>query len=276
MPLFTKNTLIAALLAIPVLGTAIIGANYQSVILHHLVDITNGVNTQTVSSSNAPNWSSGIPLSVPVGTAAATTTGGTVASSTAFIFAVAALDGTGTTTIGTAATVTTDASTSPNEQIQVGWSAVPGATGYAIYFATSSSATTFSQYFLATSTNGNPNTSYTFATSTGSLAGSTGSDTTAFSTKINPTGTSYLNGGGLEVLGQGAFGTSTPVADLTATTLAANSTTTVQLGKTGQTKGTCFKLYRTDGSAIYAYVIAGATTFTLSTTANICSAVTGF
>jgi len=277
MPLFTKSALIAALLSIPVFGTAIIGANYSSVILHHLVDITNGANTQTVSSLNAPNWSSGIPLSVPVGvTAATSTSGGTVASSTAFIFAVAALDGTGTTTLGTAASVTTDASTSPNEEIQVTWTSVPGATGYAFFFATSSTATTFSQYFLATSTNGSPNTSYTFATSTGSLAGSTGNDTTAFATLINPLGKSYLNGGGLSVLGQGAFGTSTPVADFTATNLAANSTTTVQLGKTGQTKGTCVKLYRTDGSAVYAYVIAGATAFTLSTSANICSAVTGF
>ena len=42
MPLFTKNTLIAALLAIPVFGTAVIGANYSSIITHHLVDITNG------------------------------------------------------------------------------------------------------------------------------------------------------------------------------------------------------------------------------------------
>src|SRR3954454_6262703 len=119
MPLFTKNTLIAALLAIPVFGTAVIGANYSSVITHHLVDITNGANTQTVSSLNASNWAAGIPLSVPAGTTAATSSGGTVASSTAFIFAVAALDGYGTTTLGTPATVTTDAPGSPNEQIQV-------------------------------------------------------------------------------------------------------------------------------------------------------------
>jgi len=210
MPLFTKSALIAAVLAIPVFGSAVIGANYGSIILHHLVDIVNGSNTQTVVSVNAPNWSSGIPLSVPVGSAAATSTsGGTVASSTPFTFAVAALDGTGTTTIGTTATVSTDASTSPNEEIQVSWAAVPGATGYAVYFATSSTATTFSQYFYATSTNGSPNTSYTFATSTGSITGSPGSDTTAFSTKINPTGQSYLNGGGLTIGGQTLVGTTT-------------------------------------------------------------------
>jgi hypothetical protein len=278
MPLFTKSALIAAVLAIPVFGTAIIGGNYQSVIVNHLVDIINAPNTQTVVTLNAPNWASGIPLAQPVGLAAATSTsGGTVASSTAFTFAVSAIDGTGTTTMSATAVATTDASTSPNEEIQVSWSAVTGATGYVVNFATSSNATAFSQYFYATSTNGVPNTYYTFATSTGSLGGSYARlNTTAFATKINPLGQSYLNGGGLQVLGQLAAGTSTPVADFTATNVAANATTTVQLGKTGQTKGTCVKLYRTDGSAIYAYVIAGATAFTLSTSANICSSITGF
>jgi hypothetical protein len=70
------------------------------------------------------------------------------------------------------------------------------------------------------------------------------------------------------------IGTSTPVANLQATTLTANATTTIELGKADQNKGSCMKLYRTDGSAIYAYVAAGATAFTLSTTA--CATVTGF
>ena len=73
-----------------------------------------------------------------------------------------------------------------------------------------------------------------------------------------------------------ANGTSSPVADFTAQASSTNATTTVELGKSGQTKGTCIKLYRTDGSAVYAYVAAGATAFTLSTTANICSQVVGF
>jgi hypothetical protein len=69
-------------------------------------------------------------------------------------------------------------------------------------------------------------------------------------------------------------GTTSPVANFQATALGANATTTVEFGKAGQTKGTCLKLYRSDGSAIYASVAAGATAFTLSTTA--CASVTGF
>jgi hypothetical protein len=41
-----------------------------------------------------------------------------------------------------------------------------------------------------------------------------------------------------------------------------------------QNKGTCLKLYRNDGSAIYAHVAAGATAFTLTTTP--CANVSNF
>ncbi len=68
--------------------------------------------------------------------------------------------------------------------------------------------------------------------------------------------------------------TSTPVADFQATDVGVNATTTLEFGKSGQNKGTCIKLYRTDGSAIYASVAAGASTFTLST--SPCASVTGF
>lgn len=70
------------------------------------------------------------------------------------------------------------------------------------------------------------------------------------------------------------IGTTTPIADFQATDAGANSTTTVELGKTGQNKGSCLKLYRTDGSAIYAYVAAGATSFTLTTAT--CASVVNF
>jgi hypothetical protein len=211
MPLFTKTVAgLAALISIPVFGASVIGANYFSPVLSHLVDIINGSSTQTVASLNAPNWSSGIPLAQPVGLSAATSTsGGTLASSTAFTIAIAATDGTGTTTLSSAVTTTTDASTSPNEEIQITWPAVPGATGYSIYVATGTSAT-FSQYFTATSTNGVANTSFTLSSTTGTLPGTNAqTDTTAFATKINPSSQSYLNGGGLQVLGQTRVGTTT-------------------------------------------------------------------
>jgi hypothetical protein len=79
---------------------------------------------------------------------------------------------------------------------------------------------------------------------------------------------------GLIVSGSTGFGTTTPLANFQITNNTSNATTTMEIGKSGQNKGTCLKLYRSDGSAIYASVAAGATTFTLSTTA--CASVSGF
>jgi hypothetical protein len=78
---------------------------------------------------------------------------------------------------------------------------------------------------------------------------------------------------GLLVQGKVGIATTSPVANFQVAN-GSNSTTTVELGSAGQNKGTCLKLYRSDGSAIYASVAAGATTFMLSTTA--CATVTGF
>jgi hypothetical protein len=78
---------------------------------------------------------------------------------------------------------------------------------------------------------------------------------------------------GLIVEGATGIGTSTPIANFQVAN-GSNATTTMELGSTGQNKGSCLKMYRTDGSAIYAYVAAGATTFTLSTTA--CATVSNF
>src|SRR5689334_11818972 len=115
MPLFTRTfQIIAGVLSVPVLGVSIIGTAYSSPFLDHLADIVTDNTTATVASLNAPNWSYGVPLSQPVGLSGATTTG-TVASSTAFVFAVAALDGTGTTTLSAVDATTTDANGQANE-----------------------------------------------------------------------------------------------------------------------------------------------------------------
>jgi hypothetical protein len=225
MPIFTRTfQIIAGVLTIPVLGAAVIGSAYASPFLLHLADISNGPNTSVVASLNAPNWSVGVPLAQAVGLSAATTTG-TLASSTPFSFAVAALDGTGTTTLSAAVTISTDPNGNANEGVQLTWNAVPGATGYAIYEATGtvSTATGFTQYVFATSTNGVPNAQYTQATTTGTLSGSyTKNDTTAFAFKINPLGASYLDGG---VLG---IGTTSPVTaiDIASGTIRAYSIST--------------------------------------------------
>lgn len=211
MPTFTRTyQIIAGVLSIPVIGIAIIGTQYTSPFLTHLAEIVNGNQTATIVSTNAPNWSFGMPLAQVVGVSVATTSG-TLASSTPFSITVAALDGIGTTTLSSAVTQSTDATGLPNQGLNITWASVPGATGYAIFEATGtvSTANGFSQYFYATSTSGVPNTQYTLSTTTGSLAGAyTKSDTTAFAIKFNPLGNSYFGGGKLGV------GTSSPLEQI--------------------------------------------------------------
>ncbi len=71
-----------------------------------------------------------------------------------------------------------------------------------------------------------------------------------------------------------SIGTSTPVATFQIASVATTSTTTLEIGASGRTKGTCTKLYRTDGSALYEFFAAGATAATYTTTP--CATVTGF
>lgn len=178
------------------LAGSVTGGTYSGAILEHLVDEITGSTTQTTVALNAPNWSLGLPLSAPYASTtitAATSTAGTLASSTPYTFAVAALGGlNGTTTLSDPMTATTLASTTGAgpQVLNVYWAPVPGATGYVVFFATSSTATTYTQYFVATTTN-----QLTFATSSGALAGSnTLSVGTAFAAKFNPAGLSYING----------------------------------------------------------------------------------
>ncbi|MFA6459338.1 MAG: hypothetical protein WCV79_03010 [Candidatus Paceibacterota bacterium] len=60
------------------------------------------------------------------------------------------------------------------------------------------------------------------------------------------------------------IGTSAPASQFHVATTTANATTSVTIGKTGQTKGSCLELFDSSGTAVYAYVSAGASTFTLS------------
>lgn len=82
-----------------------------------------------------------------------------------------------------------------------------------------------------------------------------------------------LNGMHILVGGQVGIGTTSPVADFQAAEGSANSTTTIELGKKFQNKGTCIKVYRYDGTALYiSYNNANAQV--ISTTP--CASVTGF
>jgi hypothetical protein len=210
MPLLIKTfSIIAGAIAVPIFGVAIIAANYSSPFVMHLADVIQGSNTSVVAGTNAPNWSIGTPLA-QIPTPSVATTTGTLASSTPFSVAIAAIDPTGTTTLSTAVVQPTDANGLPNEGLQVTWGPVAGAQAYAIFVATGTvtTASGFSEYFYATNTN-----AYTLSTTTGTLAGSyTKSDTTAFSFKLNPSGPSYING-----------------ANGTATTTSPASTTALQI-----------------------------------------------
>lgn len=182
---------------IAIFFSSVIGPNYQGLILNHLADIVNGNNTTSIVSTNAPNWEVGLPMPSPVFSSVASSSNGSaasgLASSTPYTFEIAALDGSGTTTIFTSSTFTTDASNTQQypEDIVLKWGAVNGAAGYAIYFGTTTTvpSTGLSQYFFATTSN-----QYTFSTSTGSLSGSyTKNDTTAFSEVLNPLGADIFN-----------------------------------------------------------------------------------
>ena len=231
MAAFTRTfAIIAGILSVPVFGFAVIGGNYSSPFLTHLTDIIQGQKTSVVISSNAPNWSTGTPFPTVIATSVASSSNATaasgLASSTKYYFAVSALDGTGTTTMSNQLSFTTDASTTQPrpEDITIKWVNVTGATGYAVYFSTTTP--TLDQYFLATTTG-----QFTFSTSTGSIAGTyTKDDSTAFSTLINPQGTSYFNG---------ANGTATTTM-ASSTALEINGALRVQEQSTSTANLTCY------------------------------------
>lgn len=66
--------------------------------------------------------------------------------------------------------------------------------------------------------------------------------------------------------GNVGVGTSTPRAVFQATATSSNATTSVQYGKPNQNKGSCVTYYRTDGTPLYMFFAAGATTPTYTAT----------
>jgi hypothetical protein len=195
-PFFLNKTVGALTVSIAVFLTSVTGASYPGAILDHLANVVNGSQTQPVASLNAPNWQFGLSMTPPLITSIATTSGSVtagLASSTPYTFAVAALDGTGTTTLISLSSMTTDASNTQNvpEQMIVKWLPVNGATGYAVFFSTSTTVSNadMKQYFYATTSG-----QFTFSTSTGSLAGTySKDDTTAFSELLSPASSDIFN-----------------------------------------------------------------------------------
>lgn len=81
-----------------------------------------------------------------------------------------------------------------------------------------------------------------------------GSSLTGLTVRANTDGTSASVG----------VGTSTPVVPLQVTAVSSNATTTVEIGKSGQSKGSCLKMYNTAGTVVYCSVTG--TTFSCSAT----------
>ena len=96
-------------------------------------------------------------------------------------------------------------------------------------------------------------------------AGSSGADSFFKIEVANPakTLTEYAR---ITTNGYFGIGTSTPLTQFQVTATGTNSTTTVTIGKGGQSKGTCLELYDQAGTVRYAFIGAGATAFTITGT----------
>ena len=71
-------------------------------------------------------------------------------------------------------------------------------------------------------------------------------------------------GDGLIVEGIVGIGTTTPTSSLQVTATTSNATTTIEIGKSGQSKGTCLVMYDKAGTVQYVSIQAGA--FVISAT----------
>lgn len=94
-----------------------------------------------------------------------------------------------------------------------------------------------------------------------------GGNTNAFPSLVRSgTNLAVVLGDGTVGAGSFAIGTTTATAVFQATTGTANATTSIQFGKANQNKGTCMTYYDTAGTPVYAYIPAGTTAFTLTST----------
>jgi hypothetical protein len=97
-----------------------------------------------------PSWSVNIPLSPPQNFAAASSTvGGSLSTGANLFFKVASLNATGTSAPSTELSTTTAAT---NSQVNLTWIPVPGATGYAVYYSTTTAGLE-NAFQIATATN---------------------------------------------------------------------------------------------------------------------------
>lgn len=176
--------------------------------------------------------------SIVMGTA--TTTYGSVSTGT-IAFTITALDGSGGESLPVNSVATSSILNGAGYALT--WASVQGATAYRVYFSTSTSPSTqtFTQYFLATTSN-----QFTFlSTSTPVFVSGLPTSNGAYVVKLPSSGSAWINSGLF------AFGSSTPVATLQVTATSSNATTSLQVGKAGQTKGTCLTIYTATGTPVY-------------------------
>lgn len=130
------------------------------------------------------------PPSVSLPTAPGT---GSITAGGTLYFQVTALDGQGESTGANLVGTTTVASSA----LQLTWAAVTGATGYRVYFSTSTPQA-LTQYFSATSS---ANLYYTMTSTSSPVYVPSGQPTSnsAYGVKLNSTGSSYLLGGNVGI-----------------------------------------------------------------------------
>lgn len=146
-----------------------------------------------------PTWSINIPLSFPGNfSAASSTTGGSLSTSSSPIyFMVSALNSTGTTTPSTELSTTTSTGSS---RIHFSWTPVPGATGYAVFYSTTTPGAE-NAYQIASTTN-----QYDFTSTSSPAYAKPPGFSTAFGVQLS-NGTSSIAVNGVNIA---PFATSTP------------------------------------------------------------------
>src|SRR3990167_6118833 len=116
-------------------------------------------------------------------------------------------------------------------------------------------------------TNTYVNAAQIIASSTGTISDSTSGIGGTLAFKTAAVGTvGLVDRMFINSLGQIGIGTTTPITNLQVTATSTNATTTVTIGKTGQTKGSCLELFDAVGTVQYVSIVAG----TLQISATSC------
>ncbi len=194
-----------------------------------------------------------VPIAFPmsysyVSSATATTTAGTLATSSVYTspmgptstqaltyyVEVSAVDSFGGTTVPGNELFATPSSTTSTNEIVVSWGAVSGASSYNVYVGTASGAEN-----RATSTT---NTSFTLATTTTLVAGTPPTVNTAYATVLSPNGNVTLGGnttlsGNTTLTGTATIGSSTVVSGNVKSNGLTVGTTTLPFGYLGNVVG---------------------------------------